>query len=81
MEFKVILHLAFSHRKLKKVRVACWLVIKWLYFIWSNRNGNKVQVLMAMSKEITWMVRRKNFAGSRNELLELQDLVNDILQN
>lgn len=81
VEFKEILHLAFSHRKLKKVRVACWLVIKWLYFIWSNRNGNKVQVLMAMSKEITWMVRRKNFAGSRNELLELQGLVNDILQN
>ena len=79
VEFIEILHLAFSHRKLKKVRVASWLVIKWLYFIWLERKGNKGQLLTAMSKEINWMVKMRKFAGSHNELLEVQGLVNSIL--
>lgn len=78
VSFVEVIHLAFSHRNERKLRIAVWFAVKWLYIMWISKNDNKQQVMMEMLKEIDWNVRMKRFSRSQGELSELREILDSI---
>ena len=76
--FVEVIHLAFSHRNEKKLRIAVWFAVKWLYKMWISKNDNKVQLMMEMLKEIDWNIKMKRFSRAHAELSELREILENL---
>ena len=81
VEFREMVHLSFTHRQRKKLRVAIWFVVKWLFKMWVDKNCNKSQLLMDMIKEVDWNFKMRKLAGSHGELIELNGVLNEVLNS
>ena len=80
VSFVEVIHLSFSHRNERKLRIAVWFAVKWLYKMWISKNDNRLQLMMEMLKEIDWNVKMKRFSRSHGELSELREIV-DTMKN
>ena len=70
--FLDVIHLSFNHRKERKIRVAVWFAVKWLYKMWISKNNNRSQLMLEMLKEIDWNFKMRRMSRSHRQLVELR---------
>ena len=74
LSFNEVIHLAFSHRNWRKLRLATWFAVKWLYNMWMSKNDNKLQVMKEMLKEVDWNSKMGRLSRFQVELTELREI-------
>ena len=67
-----ILHFSFNHRSKKRLIIGVWFAVKMLYWIYSKKCLNKMQLLDEMLKEIQWNLKMTNGLGSLSEVVSLK---------
>ena len=79
LSFNEVIHLAFSHRNWRKLRLAIWFAVKWLYNMWMSKNDNKLQVMKEMLKEVDWNSKMGRLSRSQVELTELREILDQVM--
>ena len=67
-----ILHFSFNHRSKKRLIIATWFAVKMLFWIYSKKCLNKMQLLDEMLKEIQWNLKMTNSLGCHSEVASLK---------
>ena len=75
VSFTDIIHLSFTHRDDRKLRVAVWWAVKVLYKMWMRKNQNNIQLKLDLLKEIDWNLRLKRMSKSKGELENLRGII------
>ena len=79
LSFNEVIHLAFSHRNWRKLRLATWFAVKWLYNMWMSKNDNKLQVMKEMLKEVDWNSKMGRLSRFQVELTELREILDQVM--
>ena len=67
-----ILYFSFNHRSKKRLIIAIWFAVKMLFWIYSKKCLNKMQLLDEMLKEIQWNLKMTNSLGCHSEVASLK---------
>ena len=51
-----LIFLAFNHRNKRKLKLACWFVVKCLYLMHNEKLFNKIQLLAEIRRSLKWNI-------------------------
>ena len=73
-----IIFLSLNHRNKKKLKIAIWLVVKSMYFIYVNRTAECRELSDFILQEIIWHEKIERWFGRNTKIKDMKKIVESL---
>jgi len=70
-----IIFLSLNHRNKKKLKIAIWLVVKAMYFIYTKRTADSSELVNFIRQEIVWHEKIERWFGRNSKIKDIKRIV------
>ena len=70
-----IIFLSLNHRNKKKLKIAIWLVVKTMYFIYTKRTADSSELINFIRQEIVWHEKIERWFGRNSKINDIKRIV------
>ena len=70
-----IIFLSLNHRNKKKMKIAIWLIVKTMYFIYTKRTADSSELVNFIRQEIVWHEKIERWFGRNSKIKDIKRIV------